>query len=75
MTPEELKCILNSSEVDTSMCINKCNGMMVTSFSHTEIDKKVDVYIRKEVMAYKTYKKWFRPQASKDIEGLYLKCT
>ena len=53
------------------MCTNKCNGMMVTSFSKNNFDVKLQDYIPLEINSYKKYKKWFKTNFG--IKGLYNK--
>ena len=50
---------VNVSTNNTS-CLKPCTGLMVTSFSHSEFDEKLDNLLYEEVIAYKKYKKWFR---------------
>ena len=67
-TPEQLKC-LQTIAVDTSICINKCNGMMITSFSKEKYGGNIEGDIVKEFNAYKKYKKWFRTKDDTVIQG------
>ena len=60
-------CVQNVT-VDTSMCIKKCNGMLVTSYSKETV--VMDDFFFKEALAYKKYKKRFQ---GKDIKG-YMFC-
>ena len=48
------------------MCINKCNGMIVSSYLK-ELEHSV-----KEVSAYRKYKKRFKNKDSSSIKSLYL---
>ena len=67
-TTEGLKCIDNI-HVDTSMCFNKCNGMMVSSFSKSEIEKDAEELIPNVMEAYRKYKNLFKPVSSSQITG------
>ena len=66
--PEHLGCIQNTTP-DTSMCIHKCNGMMITSYSKLSFDEKLQDYIPREISAYKKYKKIFKAKRSSQIKG------
>ena len=46
------------------MCMNKCNGMIITSFSTNKENK-----ILREAKSYKKYKKSFKGKTSSSIEG------
>merc|ERR1719195_837178 len=64
---EQLRCAYD--KVDSSQCVHKCNGMMVTSYSKSDIDGELEDYIPLEVAAYNKYKKRFKPKTSSGIEG------
>ena len=70
-TPNLLSCVHNVT-VDTSMCVHKCNGMMLTSFFKSDFDAKIKSYIPLEITAYKKYKKRFKPKTSSPIKGTYI---
>ena len=46
--------------------------MMVTSYSKSNLDGKLEDYIPMEVAAYNKYKKRFKPKTSSAIEGDYI---
>ena len=50
--------------MDTSTCIKKCNGMIITSFQ-----KSLEKYDPMEIKAYNKYKKIFKSTASSSIKG------
>ena len=50
--------------MDTSICIKKCNGMIITSFQ-----KSLENYDPMEIKAYDKYKKIFKSTASSGIKG------
>ena len=52
------------------MCIQKCNGLMVTSFSKSDIDKDPEEFIPKTVKEYEKYKSRFKSSSISGIKGL-----
>ena len=48
------------------MCMRKCEGMMVSSYSALELDYFVPHDL---ISAYRKYKKYFVPQTSIGVEG------
>ena len=60
---------MNKVKPNTSMCIDKCNGMIVTSF-HKEFVEEVDTGIHpKRVSQYQKFMKKFNAQTSVEIKG------
>ena len=52
---EQMDCI-NSITVDTSGCLKPCSGLIVTSFTKTQEDRKMDNWLT-VLQDYKIYKK------------------
>ena len=52
------------------MCIQKCNGLMVTSFSKSDTDKDPEEVIPKTVKEYEKYKSRFKSSSISGIKGL-----
>ena len=75
-SPEQLKClqIHNLKTVDTPTCIQKCNGLMVTSFSKTGIIKDPEELIPIVMKEYKRYKNRFKPTSNPEVQGFYKTC-
>ena len=70
-SPEHLRCIQNTTAtVDTSFCIRSCNGLMVTSYSKTELKGSMKKFSQKDVRAYRKYKRWFHQKNSNGIKGI-----
>ena len=59
MTAMELSCAHNIT-VDYTNCPISCNGLMVTSYSKSDLDKNLESYIPITMNAYRQYKKWFQ---------------
>ena len=57
------------------MCFNKCNGMMVSSFSKSEIEKDAEELIPNVMEAYRKYKNLFKSASSSNsqIKGTRIK--
>ena len=71
-SPEHLRCIQNTTAtVDTSICIRSCNGLMVTSYSKTELKGSMKKFSQKDIRAYRKYKRWFHQKSSNGIKGIY----
>ena len=60
-SPEDEACVqsVNVSTNNTS-CLKPCSGLVLTSFSHSKFDEKLDNLLYEEVIAYNNYKKWFQ---------------
>ena len=54
-TPNEMRC-MKKINVDSSLCLKPCSGLVVTSFSKSKINKNLE-HIFPDYMAYNNYKK------------------
>ena len=52
---KDFECV-NSVEVDTSSCLKHCSGLIVTSFSKSELSRKLD-NTSPMIRSYEKYKK------------------
>ena len=66
-TPQQLQCVENV-KANVSMCIKSCNGMMITGFTKSELNKYPEENIQKTLIAYEHYKSSF--QFPSGIKGL-----
>ena len=73
-SPEDEACVqsVNVSTNNTS-CLKPCSGLVLTSFSHSKFDEKLDNLLYEEVIAYNNYKKWF--QYPDNLKGFTLYTT
>ena len=71
MTAMELSCAHNIT-VDYTNCPISCNGLMVTSYSKSDLDKDLESYIPITMNAYRQYKKWFQYNPAMKGWGFFL---